>query len=172
MAASGPPAYAWDWFARQRLLWREVRSRLASGAGGTSTRYAALEDRSEVISLVRADYPHDDGVRRTVDAVVAEVAFLGRTDRPFAALGVRTAPRGMRWWWTALTGEDLDRPPPRGAPSASPGPRTGAAASRTGMPDAGAPAPAAQQLSLVDLAEVDPEHALDDVAGGYGDTRR
>jgi hypothetical protein len=25
--------------------------------------------------------------------------FLGRTDVPFERLGVRTAPRGMRWWW-------------------------------------------------------------------------
>jgi hypothetical protein len=23
----------------------------------------------------------------------------------------RTAPRGMRWWWTALTGEELDGTP-------------------------------------------------------------
>ena len=161
--STSPPAYAWDWFARQRLLWREVRSRLAGGEGPAAARYAALEERGEVVSLVRADYPHDEVVRSTVDAVVAEVAFLGRIDRPFAALGARTAPRGMRWWWTALTGEELDRPTPRG--------RAAPAAADPDSRVAPADTSQAQQLTLVDLAEVDPEHALDDVAGGYGDTR-
>jgi len=47
-------------------------------------------------------------VRRTVDAVVAEVAFLGRLDVPLHQLGVRHAPRGMRWWWCHLGGTGLD----------------------------------------------------------------
>lgn len=163
--ATSPPAYAWDWFRRQRLLWREVRARLAAGDGPTAVRYAALEERGETVASVRADYPHDEVVRSTVEAVIADLAFLGRTDRPFTALGARTAPRGMRWWWTALTGEQLDRP--------SPG-RTGTAPARTGAGAGGAGAVpgAPQQLSLVDLAEVDPDHALDDVAEGYGDARR
>ncbi len=165
MAASSPPAYAWDWFARQRLLWREVRARLAAGEGPVATRYAALEERGEVVALVRADYPGDEVVRRAVDAVVAEVAFLGRTDRTFAQLGARTAPRGMRWWWTALTGEELDRPPPRAGAT---GHTTGGG---TGPGVTGAAPQGAQQLTLVDLAEVDPEHALDDIAEGYGDRR-
>ncbi len=106
----GPPAYAWDWFARQRLLWREVRSRLASDTSPTGARYAAVDTRMDVVPMLRTDYPRDETVRATVDAVVAELVFLGRTDRRFAELGVRTAPRGMRWWWTALTGEVLDDP--------------------------------------------------------------
>jgi hypothetical protein len=81
--------------------------------------------------------------------VVAEVAFLGRTDVRFAQLGVRTAPRGMRWWWTALTGEVLDGP--RAAQHATP--------------------KVPEQLVLDDLTALDPEPALDDVAGGYGDRR-
>lgn len=28
--SEAPPAYAWDWFARQRLVWREVARRLAA----------------------------------------------------------------------------------------------------------------------------------------------
>lgn len=110
MARTGPPAYAWDWFTRQRLLWREVRARLARASAPAAMRYGMVESRAEVIAMLRADYPTDPVVRSTVDGVVAEIAFLGRTDVPFAALGASNAPRGMRWWWTALTGEDLDHP--------------------------------------------------------------
>jgi hypothetical protein len=149
MADTGPPAYAWDWFARQKLLWRAARSRLAGSASPMATRYAAVEDRRDVLPLLRADYPHDEDVRRAVDEVVAEVAFLGRTHVRFSQLGVRAAPRGMRWWWTALTGEVLD------------GPRAAEHATVT-VPE---------QLVLDDLAALDPEPALDDVAGGYGDRR-
>jgi hypothetical protein len=108
VARSGPPAYAWDWFARQRLLWREVRTRLAAAAAPVAVRYAAVETRTDVVPMLRADYPRDPLVRETVDRVVAELAFLGRTDVPFSALGATNAPRGMRWWWSALTGEELD----------------------------------------------------------------
>ena len=149
MARSGPPAYAWDWFARQRLPWREVRARLAASGVPAAARYAAVETRSDVLALLRADHPRDPDVRRTVDAVVAEVVFLGRTDRRFAELGLRSAPRGMRWWWTALTGEDLDGTaagPPPAAPSSP---------------------PAAEQLHLA-VADEDEPYTLDDVLGGYG----
>ncbi len=149
MADKGPPAYAWDWFARQKLLWREARSRLANGGGPMAGRYAAVEDRRDVLPLLRADYPSDPDVRRAVDETVAEVAFLGRVDARFAELGVRTAPRGMRWWWTALTGEPLDGPQAARQP----------------------PADVPEQLVLGDLTLLDPEPALDDVAGGYGDRR-
>jgi hypothetical protein len=108
VARSGPPAYAWDWFARQRLLWREVRVRLAAAADPVALRYAGLDARSEVLPLLRTDYPRDEFVRATVHAVVAELAFGNRTDASFAALGFRNAPRGLRWWWTALTGEDVE----------------------------------------------------------------
>jgi hypothetical protein len=105
-----PPAYAWDWFSRQRLLWREARKRLATGPHSAAARYRAADTRSDVVAMLRADYPVDETVRRAVDSVVAELAFLGRTDAPFEKLGVRAAPRGMRWWWTVLTGEEVDRP--------------------------------------------------------------
>ncbi len=110
MDVKGPPAYAWDWFARQRLLWREVRSRLAAGTGPTAVRYAALDARPDVVASLRSDYLRDPAVRATIEAVVAEVAFLDHTDRPFATLGRTNPPRGLRWWWTALTGEELDAP--------------------------------------------------------------
>ncbi|MEX2550030.1 MAG: hypothetical protein WD638_07375 [Nitriliruptoraceae bacterium] len=145
MPRSGPPAYAWDWFARQRLLWREVRARLSRGSGPVAARYAAVQDRAEVLPLLRADYPREESVRRTMEAVIAETAFLGRTDASFASLGLRSAPRGLRWWWTALTGEELDGPrQERGAPTA-------------------------EQLSMIDPVTMQRQPTLDDVAEGYGD---
>lgn len=110
MTTSSPPAYAWDWFARQRLLWREARLRLAAAQGPTQQRYGLVSAKSDVLARLRADYAADVVVRRTVDAVVGELAFLGRTDRHFDQLGIRNAPRGLRWWWTALTGEELAAP--------------------------------------------------------------
>ncbi len=112
---SSPPAYAWDWFSRQRLLWRETRSRLAHASSPVAVRYRTATSKSEAVPLLRADYPVDPTVRDVVQRVVAEIAFLDRTTVPFADLGVRNAPRGMRWWWTALTGEpvgDVRREPP------------------------------------------------------------
>jgi len=164
MPLDGPPAHAWDWLARQRFVWREVRRRLvaqgyaaaplpsvdrtqaapsagdlarpaagdvpdwsadhpelllrptptlpsgrdASGAASGLRDYAALDTRAECIAALRADFPHDPLLRATVDAVVADLAFLGRLDVPLHELGVRSAPRGMRWWWTRLTGRDGD----------------------------------------------------------------
>ncbi len=131
VARSGPPAYAWDWFARQRLLWREARSRLAASSAPAAARYGALDAKAEVVSALRSDYARDEVVRDVVHRVVGETAFLSRTDTTFSRLGVTNAPRGMRWWWTALTGEELDGP-----------------AARTGSP-AGATA----QLTLDDVHE-------------------
>jgi hypothetical protein len=53
---------------------------------------------------------------------VAEVTFLGRTTGRFADLGVPNAPRGMRWWWSVLTGETPEVPVrgSRPAPPAEP----------------------------------------------------
>lgn len=149
MPRSGPPAYAWDWFARQRLLWREARSRLAAQDAAVAARYRGVDQRGEVVSLLRADYPRDTEVRAVVDAVVRELAFLSRTSGRWADLGLRSAPRGQRWWWTALTGEDLDHPDPAA-------PRTAAH-------------PSHRQLALDELAATDPQLVLDDVAEGYGD---
>lgn len=114
---SRPPAYAWNWFARQRLLWREARKRLATGPHDSAPRYRATETKGDVLALLKADYPRDETVRTVVAAVIAELAFLGRTNVPFAALGVRNPPRGMRWWWTALTGEAIDAAKPAPAPT-------------------------------------------------------
>jgi len=66
--------------------------------------YRLLETRAEVIAALRVDYGTDADLRGTVDAVIAEVAFLGRLDVPLHELGVRSAPRGMRWWWSHLGG--------------------------------------------------------------------
>jgi hypothetical protein len=118
MPRTGPPAYAWDWFARQRLLWREVRSRLAATADhAASVRYSAVETRTDVVPMLRADYPRDPHVRAVVDQVVAEFAFLGRTGGRFEDLGLRNAPRGLRWWWSALTGEEPEVQPAGAAAS-------------------------------------------------------
>jgi len=180
MSVESPPVYAWDWLARQRVVWNEMRRRLLSsdtGAGPdagddaargldlrphgaspatapsaipaaratSSTKaprsshdvpdwaadhpdlqlsapaveavedvaarhhdYRTLDTRAEVVAALRIDYPSDARVRRTVDAVVAEVAFLGRLDIPLHELGVRAAPRGMRWWWCHLGGNGID----------------------------------------------------------------
>ncbi|MFU8839394.1 MAG: hypothetical protein ACNA8R_01575 [Nitriliruptoraceae bacterium] len=151
MSTGAPPAYAWDWVARQRLVWRDARARLAATRGPVGARYAAVQDRADVLPLLRADYPTDAEVRRALHGAIAEVAFGGRTDVPFAQLGFRSAPRGLRWWWTAVTGEELDRPRPRADAQAPTGPR---------------------QLRLPELAELDPQPALDDVAEGYGDRAR
>jgi hypothetical protein len=113
VARSGPPAYAWDWFSRQRLLWREARSRLTAVAAPAASRYHAVDTRAEVLALLRTDYERDPIVRSVVHAVVSDVVFLGRTSGRFADLGVPNAPRGMRWWWSVLTGET---PEPRPAP--------------------------------------------------------
>lgn len=142
MARTGPPAYAWDWFARQRLLWREARARLAATSEPVALRYAAVDTRADTMPLLRTDYPREDRVREAVDGAVAEIAFLGRTDGTFERLGLRNAPRGLRWWWTALTGEDLEV--------------------------AASPPSEHTQLSLDELADEDVRLAMDEVHEGYG----
>ncbi|MBW3663794.1 MAG: hypothetical protein KY469_11895 [Actinobacteria bacterium] len=112
MARSGPPAYAWDWFSRQRLLWDAVRQRLAHHTHPASPRYRSAQTKSDVVTLLRADYGRDDDVRAVVDRTVSELVFLDRTDVPFDRLGHRNPPRGLRWWWTALTGEEVERDAP------------------------------------------------------------
>ncbi len=150
----GPPAYAWDWLARQRVVWREIRRRLIADdliaddtgpdrpaapgdvpdwsadhpdlsitaraatlphqpGADLSRDYRAIDTRADMVAALRADYPHDAHIRSVVDAVVAEIAFLRRLDVRLEELGVRSAPRGMRWWWCHLGGTGLDD----GAPS-------------------------------------------------------
>ena len=122
--SSGPPAYAWDWIARQRLVWREARSRLAGLDDPHGTRYRAVSAKPDVVPLLRMDYATDPLVRDVLRDVVTELVFLGRTDRAFAALGLRNAPRGLRWWWRELTGEEVGAAPPPGSePSRDPVPR-------------------------------------------------
>lgn len=107
----GPPAYAWDWFTRQRLLWQEAHARLA--AAGAAAPYREVDTRPEVVARLRQDYPVVPEVRRVVDDVVREVAFLDRMDRPFEQIASTTAPRGLRWWWSHLSGAEVPPPPPR-----------------------------------------------------------
>lgn len=111
-----PPRYAWDWFARQGLLWQETRRRLAVGKHPSAAAYRTAETKSEVLTLLQTAYPHEEAVRAVVKSVITELAFLGRTDVPFDQLGVRAAPRGMRWWWTVLTGEVVHRIEPERVP--------------------------------------------------------
>lgn len=120
MARAGPPAYAWDWFARQRLPWRRARERIATSTSPAAARYRAVADRSDVLPMLRFDYPRDEIVRHVVHEVVTDVVFLGKVARPFAELGVTSPPRGMRWWWAALTGEDIDARPDRTSTGPSP----------------------------------------------------
>jgi hypothetical protein len=114
-----PPAHAWDWFSRQRLLWRTAQGRLAaaSAAPRVAARYGQVVDKPDVLPLLLDDYQHDAVVRDVVHDVIAELVFLGKTDGPFADLGARNAPRGMRWWWTAITGEQVDAPIKAPAPA-------------------------------------------------------
>ncbi|MDX1659406.1 MAG: hypothetical protein R3343_11340 [Nitriliruptorales bacterium] len=118
MAADGrdrrsePPAYAWDWFARQRLLWRETRRRLAAASYPAAIRYHQVAEKGEVVLRLREDYGSDPVVRDVLRSVVADIAFLGRTDVAFEELGATNAPRGMRWWWIELTGEAIDKTRP------------------------------------------------------------
>lgn len=109
---AGPPAYAWDWFARQRLLWRETRRRLVNASYPAAARYHHAAEKGEVILRLREDYPADPVVRDVTRSVVSDLAFLGRTDVPFAELGATNAPRGMRWWWIEITGEEIERQRP------------------------------------------------------------
>lgn len=113
MSSDVPPAYAWDWFTRQRLLWQEARMRLAGSRSRAAEVYGPLETRPEVVGQLRADYAHVPEVRRTVDDVVREVAFLDRTEEPFQRVASSTAPRGLRWWWAHLSGDDVPPAPPR-----------------------------------------------------------
>ena len=149
-----PPAHAWDWLGRQRLVWAEARRRLAPAPtapadGAAATRpadvpdwsdlldrgpvrrapgdddpaatdrdWTALATRAEVVAALRTEYARDPAVRAAVDGAVADVAFLGRRGGDLAALGVRTPPRGLRWWWAHLGGRvDADPAPvePRAA---------------------------------------------------------
>ena len=175
-----PPAYAWDWVARHRVLWRECRHRLidratadratgsspphagdvpdwaadlrdvsaapsapARPAPGAPRNYRELDTRAEVMAALRTDYRTDPSVQAVVDAVVSELAFLRRRDVSLESLGVRSAPRGMRWWWAHLAHEPASPVPP--STSSTP---TGASEPSAVLPE---------QLRLVD------------VFAGYGD---
>lgn len=103
MAAS-PPRHAWDWFARQHRLWRAVRADLADHDEPLASRYGLVEARDDVMGRLRRDYTLDPVVVEVVHRHVDSEVFLGRADRGLDALGIRNAPRGLRWWWSAVTG--------------------------------------------------------------------
>lgn len=142
-APARPPAWAWDWFSRQRLPWRVVRDRLARADAPAGARYRLLADKPDVLPALREDYATDAVVRDVVHDVVAELVFLGRTSGSFDDLGARNAPRGMRWWWTAITGEQVEVPAPV--------------------------APGASQLELAAVVDAVARGQLDEILTGYGD---
>lgn len=140
-----PPRHAWDWFARQRLLWRGVRKDLAGQQPPVGPRYRLVDARTDVVDHLRRDYPVDEVVREVVHAHINSEVFLGHAHRGLEGLGIRNAPRGMRWWWATITGAKMPAAP---APTAH--------------------APPRRQLAL-DLSRGDPQRAIDDVRTGWGD---
>jgi hypothetical protein len=175
-APMSPPGYAWDWFARQRLVWMDAARRLDAtrdpeqgqprafpdwsalvSDGDSPTADPALPDpgrdwstlrtRGDVVAALRKDYPLDADVRAATDAAVRTMAFLDRLGSPLESRGVRTVPRGMRWWWDHLGGAAVE-PSPRSAGSPS-------------MRAAATPSARTVPLQL----------AFADVMAGYGDSR-
>lgn len=140
-----PPHHAWAWFARQRLLWRSTREALASMDEPLASRYGLVDDRQDVLDRLKADYPVDESVRRVVHRRIDAAIFLGHAHRGLEGLGIRNAPRGLRWWWAAVTGREVPAPRPESSPDAR------------------------RQLSF-DLQ--DPRVRLDDVHTGWGDRHR
>ncbi|MDX1510633.1 MAG: hypothetical protein R3249_04765 [Nitriliruptorales bacterium] len=112
MEPTSPPGHAWDWFARQRLLWREARARIIAAAdevgAAVAERYRTMDARPDVVTMLRRDWDASPAVRTIIEDTVADIAFMGRITEPFASLGLRTAPRGLRWWWTAVSGEPIE----------------------------------------------------------------
>jgi hypothetical protein len=102
-----------DWSSDHPDLLRSARSGPPENRSATTGRSPAPDDRTldtraEVIAALRRDYASDAELRRIVDTAIVEVAFLGRLDVPLQELGVSTAPRGMRWWWSHLGGPAPD----------------------------------------------------------------
>ncbi len=181
-----PPAYAWDWLTRQRVVWTEIVRRLAPPAAPTGphpqvpdwsdlldrppgagdehgTRdWSTLRTRTEVFAALRADYATDPRVRAATDGAVADLAFLGRLDVPLTARGVGAAPRGMRWWWDHLGGAGADADARPDLRPASPASRARSAA--RGRSEARTE-PATSPTSPLQLRLVD-------VQAGYGDRTR
>ncbi|HEX9766067.1 MAG TPA: hypothetical protein VGA36_04835 [Nitriliruptorales bacterium] len=71
-------------------------------------RYRQMDARPDVLTMLRRDWATNPAVRTIVEDTVADIAFMGRITEPFEALGLRTAPRGLRWWWTAVSGEPVE----------------------------------------------------------------
>ena len=142
-APASPPRHAWDWFARQRLLWRGVHKDLAAQDPPVGPRYALVDARTDVVGHLRSDYPVDEVVRAVVHDHINNDVFLGHAHRGLEGLGIRNAPRGMRWWWATITGAEV--------PGATP-----------------TPTARRRQLAL-DVSRVDPQRAIDDVHTGWGD---
>lgn len=141
LRGTDPPAYAWDWFARQRPVWTEVARRLAAASatargphqdvpdwsdllGATdaigprsserpSRDWRKLGGRADFIAALRDEYPSDPEVRSITEAVVIEFAFLGHLGTSLMARGVLAPPRGMRWWWEHLGGAVATSSPAR-----------------------------------------------------------
>lgn len=95
-------------------------SSTASGSDVRERDWARLQTRADVVAALREDYPIDEAVRHATDAAVRDLAFLARLDVPLEARGVRSVPRGMRWWWTHLGGASGSEPAVPHQASASP----------------------------------------------------
>lgn len=139
---STPPHHAWTWLARQRLVWRRVCRELAAADPPLGPRYTVVDDRDDVLARLKSDYPADELVRASVHRHVDDVVFLGHAHRGLDGLGIRNAPRGMRWWLAAVTGSEVPEPP---SPS---------------------PAQRRRQMQLDILAA---QHQRDDLLTGWGD---
>lgn len=149
--APPPPRHAWEWFARQRLLWRGIRRELAAQGPPVGPRYRVVDTRTDVVDHLRRDYPVDHVVRTVIHQHIDAEIFLGHAHRGLEGLGIRNAPRGLRWWWATIT--DTEQPE---TPTSGSGAGTAAATATT------------RQLAL-DLSRLDPQQAIDDVHFGWGD---
>lgn len=148
-----PPRHAWDWMARQRLLWRHVRTRLATKPDPIGTRYRLIDSRGDVMARLRADYAVDAEVAEVVRQCVSEDVFLGHAHRGLDGLGITNAPRGLRWWWQEVV-DHGQQDPRRAVPPA--------------RPAAAPPRPDPTQLAL-DIDAPSEREQLDDVRTGWGD---
>lgn len=146
-ASTSPPRHAWDWFARQRLLWRGVHRDLSTQDPPVGPRYRLVDTRADVVACLRRDYPDDEVVRNVVHRRIDSEIFLGHAHRGLEGLGIRNAPRGLRWWWATITGAEV--------------PET----TRT----AGAAGPTHRRQLALDLPPGAGEQSLDDVHVGWGD---
>ena len=85
-----PPMYAWDWFGRQRLAWREVRDRLAADpAGADAPRARRPPPPVPDWAPDLPDASRDVRRRSTADSTTGATATGVPDRRDYAALDTR-----------------------------------------------------------------------------------